>query len=885
MKGTSMEWTDKAKQELKETLDRLRTSLVPQEVDAEEVTADIKARIEEELTLNNGAVVTAEDVRSAALKIGVQEILQNDLPKIKADEEFIAGIEKPRRIRKRMAAGWFWFTGIILPILALGTELTTRICLDSGIVDPLPTPLHALLIALVPLANFLGWRAVSTNKPNQLKPLGFLCGMATSIAAYYTLLFATLTPFALLGFAAVIYFGIGLLSFLPLSPLLSLIATLRMRVLIKRTLLPAGQKAVPLFKKGLLAGLLAALLFSTPMYLTEIGLTMAASDGPDTRLRGIKLLRATGDEVLMNRACYGGDGAPTDPVSWLINRGKAISPDDARDIYYRVFGEAFNTKASPTLGFRNRRNPGGEFDWDPETGGDVVAGRLKGLSLRDSRIDGVMNADAATAYLEWTMVFRNDWQREREARAQVALPPGAVVSRLTLWIDGEEHEAAFGGRSQVKQAYKKVVQRRRDPVLVTTCGPDRVLVQCYPVPANGEMKIRVGITAPLSTSSETERVLRLPRLLERNFRIPENFRHAVWIENTNNPSSALSALHAANGRGLIGDLTDADLNSPSAAIKANSPVSACWTTDGTQTVLQQITASNDRKPDHIVLVIDSSIGMKDHFDTITSALRELPENINLSVFIADDEPIELCRLRPANQQLVFEISRKIRTIEASGGKDNSPALRDALTIPTVGKSTDVLWIHGPQTWELGAADNVRQAMERQSNIRLLDFQIGDGPHRLIEKLDNLANLHTVPRMASEKDDLSALFRSFAANVTVWQAFRTSVTQGTDSAVKTDDHLVRLYALDQIRADLSDNNPGNKKALELALKYHLVTPVSGAVVLETQQQYDDAKLTPTDSSLVPSIPEPGVMALVLFALFLLWIGRRIYQQIALALELR
>ena len=73
-----------------------------------------------------------------------------------------------------------------------------------------------------------------------------------------------------------------------------------------------------------------------------------------------------------------------------------------------------------------------------------------------------------------------------------------MVSRLTLWIDGEEREAAFGGRSQVKTAYKETVQQRRDPVLVTTCGPDRVLVQCFPVPpGGGRMKLRLGITAPL----------------------------------------------------------------------------------------------------------------------------------------------------------------------------------------------------------------------------------------------------------------------------------------------------------------------------------------------------------------------------------------------------
>ena len=98
-----------------------------------------------------------------------------------------------------------------------------------------------------------------------------------------------------------------------------------------------------------------------------------------------------------------------------------------------------------------------EFTWDKDQAGDAVAGRVRGLSLATSRQDGVVYPEAALAYVEWTLEFKNDSRLQREARAQIALPPGAVVSRLTLWIDGEERDAAFGGRSQVKTAYKEVV--------------------------------------------------------------------------------------------------------------------------------------------------------------------------------------------------------------------------------------------------------------------------------------------------------------------------------------------------------------------------------------------------------------------------------------------
>jgi len=44
----------------------------------------------------------------------------------------------------------------------------------------------------------------------------------------------------------------------------------------------------------------------------------------------------------------------------------------------------------------------------------------------------------------------------------------------------------------------------------------------------------------------------------------------------------------------------------------------------------------------------------------------------------------------------------------------------------------------------------------------------------------------------------------------------------------------------------------------------VTPVSGAVVLESKQQYDESRLTPVSQATVPTVPEPHEWALALIA---------------------
>lgn len=874
-----MEWTSSAKQELNRIITHIRNDLDMPDVDAEEVATDIQTRIEEELQSQQLQVVTAENIQTIATRIGVQHIASEKQPD-PFNQLFEHQLKKPRRIRKKIGTGCFWLFGIILPLITLGVELVTHMCADIGVVDPIPTLFHPILIALVPLANLLCWLTLKGHRELAPKYLGLLLGAALSIAAFYAFQFAILTPFAVMGLVAIV-FGIGIIALLPLSPLLSLIVLLRSRVLLKRHW---DLIQLPNLRVGLLAGLIVVVLASTPVYLTKTGLAMAASESPKTQLRGIHLLRNWGHEAIMNRACYYSGDGPTDPISWLINRNSAITPDKARDIYFRVTGVAFNSMAAPTLGIRNRRNPGGEFDWDPELGGDVVAGRLKGLTLSDSRMDGRIEEDAAMAYIEWTMVFRNEWHREREARAQIALPPGAVVSRLTLWVDGEEREAAFGGRSQVKQAYKKVVQRRRDPVLVTTNGPDRILMQCYPVPSTGEMKIRIGITAPLALLSETERVLRLPYMRERNFRIPNTTNHAIWLTGGKNLISHSGTFRMMPDGSISGEIPDAQLNTPAGIIKGQSQTMVCTASNGEDSVVQKIQQRSTKAPDHLVIVIDQSSGMEPYLKNIVAALDALPRTIPVTIIGAGDEWTEICHAQTMNDAALRQLQQTIGHLKIAGGCDNSDALRQSWNIPDIDNIGAIIWIHGAQDWSLNSGEKLRQVLERQHHIELIDFQTENGPHRLVEKLGDLSTFRAAPRFASVETDLKDLFRSLSPDTQRWEADRMASETPDPSALKVSDHLIRLYAWDQIRADLSDGKPGNKKALQLALKHHLVTPVSGAVVLETQQQFDEANLKPVESNMVPSVPEPGSLILLVLAALLVFFGGRIVGRIRLALEL-
>ena len=581
----------------------------------------------------------------------------------------------------------------------------------------------------------------------------------------------------------------------------------------------------------------------------------------------------------MLRACYGytARAANADLSDWLVAGADRVSADQARKIYFRVMGQPFNSVPAPTV--RTGRGTWAELNewtWDDDQGGATVGGRLKGLFLHSSRLDTTINADAAWSYTEWTMEFRNDARQQREARAQILLPPGGVVSRLTLWVNGEEREAAFAGRSQTRQAYQQVaIQQRRDPVLVTTAGPDRVLMQCFPVPPNGGiMKIRIGVTAPLALVNAGEGAVRLPVILERNFTLRKGFRHAIWAQaapglKCDSPQLALEPSNDGQVA-LRGQLDDAALNSPTAVLGVTRDGTRrfAWTKDlrdtTNQFIRQTITDEALPAPTRLIFVVDGSARMRPHWDAIIAALAQSPANAPQTILVASDEVTTLAG--PV----------ELKTVTPAGGQDNLPALLAAwnLAVPTPGSV--IVWIHGPQPIQLESDQALRQALERTpARPALYEIQTEPGPDQVVNQMEGVRSLLSVWRTGDLAQDLGRLFKALGGAGQTWKIERTPVASqseaAADGAIESPSHLARLWASDAISQLQAERK--TDEAVRLAGLYQIVTPVSGAVVLETQQQYAQTGLTPADPQTVPAIPEPGTWALMALGLVAAWWARR------------
>ncbi len=858
------QWTSAAKQELENYFTRVRPTLHASGADADEVIEDLRRHLDAEVASAKLSIVTEEDVRRLLARIGA--------PQPTVAEPAAAAPKESAPEPTPQTAGYFLLMiAVFIPLVTLIVEFTSGMCAET-FYDPMPTIWHVLLVALVPVVNCFVWAAIFRNNARHRTLFGWANGTATGVAIFYSVLFV---PLMLPGLIGVIFYGFGLL---PLAPSLSLIGTLMLRSKLRRM---SGSTTVglPGFWRGIALAWLMLLAVETPTIVTRLALKKAINDEPEQQLTGIRWLRFIGSEEKLLRDCYGytARSQNSDLWSWLIAGSARPSVEQSRTIYFRVTGRAFNSVPAP--GVRTGRGNWRELDewtWDDDQGGEAVGGRLKGLFLESSRLDTTINADAAWSYTEWTMEFRNDSSRQaREARAQILLPPGGVVSRLTLWVNGEEREAAFAGRAQTREAYQKVaIQQRRDPVLVTTSGPDRVQMQCFPVPAGGgTIKIRMGITAPLNLTSDSNGLVRLPVVLERNFTVRKSFTHTVWaqaMEGLESDCAALKLESSNHGQvALRGMMEDRELGTPRGLlrVKRNPARRFAWTKDtrnpGEHFVRQEVFSQTATSPTNVIFVVDGSADMAAFWEQISHSLTNLPPTVKQTFLVASDRVLTLTNI----PQLQF--------YRPVGGQDNLPALLEAWNLAVRTPGSVIIWIHGRQPMKVTSEAAFIQAVERiPVRPTIYEVQTAPGPDRIVERLENIRSLQPVLREGTLAQDLKKLFATMQGEASSWK-FRRSVVETefaaqADGAIEGTLHIARLWANDSIRGYKSAKKVD--EAIKQAALFQLVTPVSGAVVLETKEQFAQNGLQPVDAQTVPSVPEPGVGALVVVGLLLMRVMR-------------
>ncbi|MDR1965575.1 MAG: hypothetical protein LBQ36_02590, partial [Synergistaceae bacterium] len=777
-------------------------------------------------------------------------------------------------------------------IVTILFELYTGLCANA-FADPIPSALHLSCLALVPIILiFTAFKLKRGMTAASLPWLYSLNGFLLAVSLWYAVCFLPLMPIAAF---MVLWYGFGLM---PLSPSLSLVAAVHQSFQLARygRALSPGKSHVRHRFAG--AALAAALILGWDIRIEIVERAMqtaitAPSPARDESMATLKLLRA---EDIVLSYCYAQHERLRPFLQPFGFQKNAYSSGimDIRTLYYRLTGRDYReAPRPPRMSARRRINWFDSPESRSEVGGTTVGSLAPRLSLDIASLDISVSsspngedAGPGVAYAEMTLEFANSGSSQQEARAQIIMPPGGVASRLTLWIDGEEREAAFGLRGAVRSAYGQVVARKLDPALLTEDGPDRVLLQCFPVPPKSRMKVKAGFTLPLVPAGG-RMALQMPYFAERNFANAPGMSVAVSADSrTRLTFDAKSlAVSGSNLRGAvsIGELASAVIFAPSPKPR-DSIYGANLSGVQASCALAEIPLLDART---MAVVLDSSRQCAAVFrpggrDLDWAAiLSQLPDNVQIALF-AGSLYIPPMSREEARRQWPEALSK----LDFSTADEQAGNLAKAWDLCAQSQNGAVLWLHGNLPIDIASTTDVETKMSLRAAPagtdaapRLLSLQMIPGPNRIEEKLaySGMERLPAFYGLPAEDRLKGAFAMSLYPRLNDRElAFSLSRPQGYYRQGQSSPHIVRLAYSAEITRKLREGARASDMEADAAtaVNLRLVTPLTGAVVLENEQQYAEHGLDPNKApQSVPTIPEPeewALLAIVLAFLSLLYI---------------
>jgi Ca-activated chloride channel family protein len=111
------------------------------------------------------------------------------------------------------------------------------------------------------------------------------------------------------------------------------------------------------------------------------------------------------------------------------------------------------------------------------------------VNVKYHHVDVSINDPVAITSID--QVFVNPFRQELEADYIFPIPENASVSRFVAWLDGHKMEAELLDAREARKIYEDIVRQHKDPALLEYAGRGMYRMRIYPIPANGEVRIKL----------------------------------------------------------------------------------------------------------------------------------------------------------------------------------------------------------------------------------------------------------------------------------------------------------------------------------------------------------------------------------------------------------
>jgi TonB family protein len=128
------------------------------------------------------------------------------------------------------------------------------------------------------------------------------------------------------------------------------------------------------------------------------------------------------------------------------------------------------------------------------------------------KLEARVTTKPGTVRTHLTMELAGPTRERVEAVMRLAVPRGAAVTGAILWVNGRPMNGAFVQRERARQIYRSIVDRRRDPALVTWDGPGWVSVSIFPLERGEPRRFELEWIEPAATEAGVLQY-RVPRVV------------------------------------------------------------------------------------------------------------------------------------------------------------------------------------------------------------------------------------------------------------------------------------------------------------------------------------------------------------------------------------
>ncbi len=421
---------------------------------------------------------------------------------------------------KRIMRLWSGFDGLAimvfgvcipaLALLAVCEAMPKRMTLVL-LNHPLETVAELLMLVLVPVVNFTLWSALRKNDGRFSFARGILAGsaIASSLVVATVAIAAGMNTSSNAAFATMEEtFSVGL-SWLAMLGLLAAGATTYIVYRFQQT------RDFARSRKLIVGYTAAGAILSTAIFagaeakpwIVRNAERQAVSSKEAERAEGMKTLSYFFPERAMRMEC-------TDPrAAGLCGLFLPLKKSAQQELYFSLTGKPFS--------FKDDSNPDLTAMPDDYLSRHAVGEPIVGLSLARSLMTCAVHPTTLSSSFAWTFVFKNDTNAEQDARAELGLPPGAVVTGLAKWVGSDKQSAVFAATGKAQQAGESWQHTGTGSATVSDLGQDRMLLHCYPIRPDEELKVEVRIVAPLKPDSPLNSSLLLPKLIASNFSLED----------------------------------------------------------------------------------------------------------------------------------------------------------------------------------------------------------------------------------------------------------------------------------------------------------------------------------------------------------------------------